>query len=157
MFEWKDSWEQIPNRQVVVTCIVNFWWGLVAISDLPFHKFVITCHVQMWKKPTYCNQSNTEGRKGLGAGLGESMVDLIHVTPEYILLVKLVLRDQWLTCIMTSHMRAGIKLWRHAIENVWEFCTPPDNHCCNLWSIVAVVTIFACINHRRIFNCLTSF
>ena len=81
-------------------------------------------------KPTYCNQSNTGGRKGLGVGLGESMVDVIQVTPECILLVKLLLRDQWLTCIMMSRMRAGIKLQRRTIENVWEFCTPPDNHCC---------------------------
>ena len=30
---------------------------------------------------------------------------------------------------------------RRAIENVWRFCTPPDKHCCSLWSIVAVAAL----------------
>ena len=39
---------------------------------------------------------------------------------------------QWPTCIMTSRTRAGVKLRRRAIENVWGFCIPPDKHRYNL-------------------------
>ena len=53
---------------------------------------------------------------------------------------------QWPTCIMMSCTRAGVKLRRHA---VWGFHTPLDKHLCNLWSIVAVATVFACIDHKQ--------
>ena len=36
---------------------------------------------------------------------------------------------QWPTCVITSRTRAGVKLYQHAIENVWGFCTSPDQHC----------------------------
>ena len=90
----------------------------------PSTSFLITCCVQIWKKPTYCKYW-----RQLGAGLGESMVGVIQVTPEYILVVKLVLRDDLhndITC------EGWDKLRRCAMGNVWEFCTPLDNHCCNL-------------------------
>ena len=51
----------------------------------------------------------------------------------------------------------GVKLQQwHVIENVWGFCTPPDKHRCNLWSTVALATVFAWIDHNRMFNWLTS-
>ena len=58
---------------------------------------------------------------------------------------------EWPTCIMTSRTRAGVKLRWRAIENVWGFCIPPDKHRYNLWSIVAVAALFACIDHSRMF------
>ena len=45
---------------------------------------------------------------------------------------------EWPTCMMTSRIRAGVKLQRRSIENVWGFCSPPDEHRYNLWSIVVV-------------------
>ena len=44
-----------------------------------------------------------------------------------------------MTCIMTSHTRAVVKLRRRAIENVRQIHTPPIKQSCNLWSIVAVL------------------
>ena len=64
---------------------------------------------------------------------------------------------EWPTCMMTSRTRAGVKFQRRAVENVWEFCSPPDKHRYNLWSTVAVRFLFACIDHSRMFYHLNSF
>ena len=64
---------------------------------------------------------------------------------------------QWLTCIMTSRMRAGVKILLSSIENVWGIYTPPDENVCNLWSIVAVTALLANIDDSWIAYCLSRF
>ena len=47
--------------------------------------------------------------------------------------------------IMTSRTRAGVKLQRLAVENVWRFCTPLHKHRCNV-SIVASCCRYFCMH-----------
>ena len=57
---------------------------------------------------------------------------------------------QWPTCVITSRTRAGVKLHQRAIENVWGFCTSPDQHCWSLWSIVHGLICYPKIVEYRI-------
>ena len=64
---------------------------------------------------------------------------------------------KWPTCMITSRTRAGVKIRRRSVENVWKIYTPPDKRNCNLRSIVAVTTLFAQFDHSGTVYCLNEF